>query len=116
MVTKKKAKKKKRDVETDAVIAVLLFWRHGKLLGQLNMDAFDLLRKWVGPEKYKDVLNNFDSLVRACREYSLAADYLDSLISKTCAMLDYLCHCGDPELEYAGRYARKRVFEAIGME
>ena len=114
--TKQKAKKKARDLETDAMVVVLMLWRHGKLLGQLNIDPFDLLRQWVGMEKYKDVLNNFDSFVRACREYSLSADYIDSLISKTFAMFDYLCHCGDPEFEYAGRYARKRVFEAIGTE
>jgi hypothetical protein len=114
--TKQKAKKKARDLETDAMIAVLMFWRHGKLLGQLNIDPFDLLSQWVGMEKYKDVLNNFDSFVSANREYSLSADYIDSLICKIFAMCDYLCHCGDPELEYAGRYVRERWLEAVGME
>ena len=104
-----------RNVETDAMITILNHWRDGNKSGELKTDAFELLNKWVGPQKCLDVMRNVNSLIQACRNKSLAEDYILSVVDKVYAMLDYLCHCDDPELEYAGRYARKKTFGAMGI-
>ena len=105
----------KRDVESDAAITILNYWRDGNSSGEFKLDAFDMLRKWLGPEKYAKVFGEINGLSQACKDESLADNYILSVIDKMHAMLDYLCHCDDPELEYAGRYARKQALLARGI-
>ncbi len=107
--------KKERDVEIDAIITILNYWRDGNSSEKLKLDAFELLIKWVDPEKYLKVLREVNSLSKACRNNSLSNDYILLAIDKMHAMLEYLCYCDDPELEYAGRYARKRVLLGLGI-
>lgn len=107
-------KKVKRDVETDAMVTILNTWRDGNSSKEFKLDAFEMLRKWVGPEKCMRAMNRINSLIRDCKQNKLADDYIDTSMNKVYAMLDYLCNCDDPELEYAGRYARKRIFASMG--
>lgn len=104
-----------RDVDTDAMITILNYWRKGNSSGELKQDAFDVLRKWVGPKKFMKVFNQINGLSKACKNKSLADDYILAAIDRMYAMLDYLCHCDDPELEYAGRYARQQALLSRGI-
>ena len=50
------------DVDADAMITILNYWRDGNSSGELKQDAFDLLRKWVGPKRFMEVFNQINGL------------------------------------------------------
>ena len=106
--TSKKKSRKKRDTELDAMTTVLNIWREGNENGELKLDAFYLLNKWLGLEKCREVTDNVNKLKWAIGHKANTTKQQTEAIDKMHGMLTHLRYSDDIELKHAGDFAHIR--------
>lgn len=107
-------KEVKRNVDTEAMVAILNYWRKGNDLGELKLDAHDMLTKWIGAKKFIELFEEIDGHSKASENKSVSNDHIIAVVDRMYEMLNDLCYCEDPELEYVGCYARYHALHDMG--